>query len=129
MTSAGYRQSADALSTSSMRRILIAVAAPSGQFVVVFRWRPLPHCGHSRGCNGEQKSQLPDRLLRRVRNVVTENRRVLDAVSARRQNDLSRFGKRLTESRKLARRLPSKRSELDTFVGVAQEPLVSSAPD
>jgi galactokinase len=123
MTSAGYRE--------KRRRLLdlldaqdfdCSSAAPSCQFVVVFRWRPFPHWGHSTGCNGEQKSQLPDRLLRRVRHVVTENRRVLDAASALRQNDLSRFGKLLTESHASLRddyqvSLP----ELDTLVGIAQE--------
>jgi len=123
MTSAGYRE--------KRRRLLdlldaqdfdCSSAAPSGQFVVVFRWRPLPHCGHSRGCSGEQKSQLPDRLLRRVRHVVTQNRRVLDAASALRQNDLSRFGKLLTESHASLRNdYQVSVPELDTLVGIAQE--------
>ena len=46
----------------------------------------------------EQQRHLPDRLLRRARHVVSENRRVLDAVSALRHTDLRRFGHLLTES-------------------------------
>jgi galactokinase len=58
----------------------------------------------------------------RVRHVATENRRVLDDVSALRQNDLSRFGKLLTESHASLRddyqvSVP----ELDTLIGIAQE--------
>jgi hypothetical protein len=111
ITSAGYRQSADVFSTSSMRRILIAVVLRRrANFVVVFRWLPLPHCGHSRGCSGEQKSQLPDRLLRRVRHVVTEIAAYVDAASlyGKRPLQIRETPNRIT--RKLARRLPSKRS-------------------
>jgi galactokinase len=120
MTSAGYREKRRRLlDLLDAQDLDCSSAAPSGQFVVVFRWRPLPHCGHSRGCNGEQKSQLPDRLLRRVRHAVTPRtgRRL-----ALRQNDLSRFGKLLTESH-ASLRDDSQVSvpELDTLVGIAQQ--------
>ena len=130
MTCAGYREKRRRLlDLLDAQDLDCSSAAPSGQFVVVFRWRPLPHCGHSGGCNGEQKSQLPDRLLRRVRHVVTESRRVLDAVSSLRQNDLSRFSRALTESH-ASLRDDSQVSvpELDTLVGIAQETPGVSAP-
>ena len=115
-------KSADVFSTSSMRRILIAVVLRFRANLSWYSGGGRFHIGATpQVAMGEQKSQLPDRLLRRVRHVVTENRRVLDAASALRQNDLSRFGKLLTESHASLRdgyqvSLPG----FDTLVGIAR---------
>ena len=51
-----------------------------------------------RDANGGAIEGLPEPLLRRARHVVSENRRVLDAVSALRAGELSRFGDLMYES-------------------------------
>jgi galactokinase len=46
----------------------------------------------------EHERELPDRIYRRARHVVTENARTQDAAVALREGDLERFGRRLAES-------------------------------
>ena len=98
MTSGGYPE--------RRRRLLYLLSAQDLDAVVLRRRANLsPYSGGGRfhivatpEAATASRSQLPDRLLRRVRHVVTENRSVLDAASALRQNDSTDSGNFLTES-------------------------------
>ena len=64
--------------------------------------------------------RLPDPLSRRVRHVLTENRRVLDAVAALRANDLPRMGALLKEAqRSLSEDFEVSTLEIDLLVALA----------
>jgi galactokinase len=65
-------------------------------------------------------ARLPEPLSRRARHVLTENRRVLDAVAALRAADLSRTGALMREShRSLATDFEVSTPEIDTLVEIA----------
>jgi galactokinase len=64
--------------------------------------------------------RLPEPLSRRVRHVLTENRRVLDAVAALRANDLVRMGTLMRGShRSLAEDFEVSKPEIDLLVALA----------
>jgi galactokinase len=67
-------------------------------------------------------ARLPEPLARRARHVLTENRRVLDAVEALRANDLTRMGSLMRAShRSLAEDFEVSTPEIDLLVSLADE--------
>src|SRR5262249_48069423 len=67
-------------------------------------------------------ARLPEPLVRRARHVLTENRRVLDAVEALRANDLARMGSLMRAShRSLAEDFEVSTPEIDLLVSLADE--------
>jgi galactokinase len=69
----------------------------------------------------EKSKDLPERLQKRARHVITENRRVLDAVEALKDGDLPKFGKLMNESHESLRHdyeVSSK--ELDMMVKIVR---------
>lgn len=68
-----------------------------------------------------RREDLPDRIFRRCRHVVTENRRVLDAVAALRHRDLPRLGRLFNESHQSLRQdYEVSSAELDCLVDSAR---------
>jgi galactokinase len=69
----------------------------------------------------EKSKDLPERLQKRARHVITENQRVLDAVEALKDGDLPKFGKLMNESHESLRvdyEVSSK--ELDLMVEIVR---------
>lgn len=70
----------------------------------------------------EKSKNLSERLQKRARHVITENRRVLDAVSFLQKNDLAEFGKLMNESHESLRTdYEVSSSELDLMVKIVRQ--------
>lgn len=68
------------------------------------------------------KDDLPFKLRKRAYHVITENQRVLDAVSALKENDLEKFGQLMYESHNSLRdNYEVSCKEIDTLVELARE--------
>jgi galactokinase len=69
----------------------------------------------------ENSGALPERLQKRARHVITENSRVLGAVSALKNNDLPEFGRLMNESHESLRAdYEVSSDELDLMVKIAR---------
>ncbi|HVE55965.1 MAG TPA: galactokinase [Pyrinomonadaceae bacterium] len=70
----------------------------------------------------EKSSELPERLQKRARHVITENRRVLEAVDFLQKNDLAEFGRLMNESHESLRSDYEVSSrELDLMVKIVRQ--------
>jgi len=69
----------------------------------------------------EKTKDLPERLLKRARHVITENGRVLDAVECLKNDDLTQFGKLMNESHESLRKdYEVSSEELDLMVEIVR---------